>query len=208
MKNRFLIPLAIVYVGLVVLYFLSVDIPHKIAFPLAWLALGALFLRRPVLALACAFSALGDYADFVPKMCFFALAQVTYIVLFTRIPVNRNRRNLLLGVAFLLAWMAVLGFFLPHVKDDVIRWGVAIYSALLLFMCWLACSSGRILSALGGLLFLFSDSILGISRFACSIPSSYYLVMVPYYTGQLLLFLGFLVESGSVVDLGNVHKRT
>lgn len=208
MRNRFMILILLAYALFSLLYFLPIDIPHKIAIPMAILSIGAFLAHNPILMGACIFSALGDYADFVPKMCFFAMAQVLYITLFARYKAYKNRQALFYGIFFLLVWMAVLVFLLPCVNENMLRGGVAIYSGLLILMCWMSCSSGCIWSALGGLLFLFSDSVLGISHFVKPVPASLYLVMIPYYLGQFLLFLGFLKQSGSIVDLWHVHKRT
>lgn len=206
MKKIILISLLLAYAVFSLLYFMPIDIPHKIAIPMTILAIGACFARNPLLVGACIFSALGDYSDFVPKMCFFAGAQVFYILLFVRIKTHPQRRNWFLDAFFMLAWLVVLFFFLRWVDVQVLRWGVAAYSGLLILMCRMACASGCIWSVVGGLLFLVSDSVLGISHFVWRLLYSNLLVMIPYYLGQLLLFVGFLKQSGTIVNLWHVHK--
>jgi uncharacterized membrane protein YhhN len=43
---------------------------------------------------------------------------------------------------------------------------------------------------LGATLFVVSDFILGIHLFVGRIPLSTFCIMIPYYMGQLLLFIG------------------
>jgi uncharacterized membrane protein YhhN len=45
------------------------------------------------------------------------------------------------------------------------------------------------LYALGAVLFVFSDFILAWNKFVDPIEHSRYLIMIPYYLGQLLLFV-------------------
>lgn len=52
-----------------------------------------------------------------------------------------------------------------------------------------------IVYALGALLFLFSDMILGWNKFVSPIEYNSVLILIPYYSGQLLIWLRASVDN-------------
>ena len=90
------------------------------------------------------------------------------------------------AAVFILACAVVL----PSIEDSVLVWGCGIYALLICTMASLAMLQHSPLFALGALLFVISDLILSWDRFVGSVACEKYLIMVPYYIGQALLWLG------------------
>jgi hypothetical protein len=90
------------------------------------------------------------------------------------------------AAVFILACAIVL----PSIEDSVLVWGCGIYALLICTMASLAMLQHSPLFALGALLFVISDLILSWDRFVGSVACEKYLIMVPYYIGQALLWLG------------------
>ncbi|WP_460773320.1 lysoplasmalogenase family protein [Microbacterium sp. GXF7504] len=157
-----------------------------------------------LLVVAIAFSWLGDgaatffpFADELAMMltCF-GLAHVCYIVLFTKY-LARGRLPLWAAV-YVVWWVALLVILAPSVLagDDGIVWLVAIgaYGILLGFT---AASAARATPAvaLGGALFLTSDSILAFRIFTPDAVPDWTspAVMITYCAGQGLIAAGAVV---------------
>ena len=124
----------------------------------------------------------------------FALGHVCYLVAFLRSGVH--------GL-FLLAGLLVVGgvaaLALPQVLHGARRRGgrtlelaVGGYGALLAAMVVCAVGTGAALTAVGGVLFLGSDTVLGYDRFVVTLLRAPLLVIVSYHLGQLLIVLGRL----------------
>ena len=90
------------------------------------------------------------------------------------------------AAVFILACAVVL----PSIEDSVLVWGCGIYALLICTMASLAMLQHSPLFALGALLFVISDLILSWNRFVGPVACEKYLIMVPYYLGQALLWLG------------------
>ena len=199
-RNRFLLVFVLVYILLAAADFLPFDVPAKMTFPLLWLSLAALWQRQWALASALFCSFLGDVmgwkGELIPQIGFFALAQFLYIIIYIRLfPLSPSwSRPVIVAIAVLLA--AVYGvammWIFPRVKDAFISYGIAVYAVLLLAMCFSASRHRSVCLILGALLFVASDFILGVHLFVERIPHAHQSIMVPYYLGQLLLFLGTL----------------
>ena len=197
MKNPHIRPIAIItiiYFLLVALYFSPCAVPYKLAFPLAFLTLAALRLSSWPIVLAMFFSALGDYMgvchNFWGQMGGFALAHLAYILFF-------YRKCLKDGVSGRIKWKSgivilyglVIGsFILPHVHGPL-QIGVSAYILLVLAMCILAWRQRNPYYALGAWLFVLSDTVLAWNKFVFHIEGASYLIMVPYYLGQWILFI-------------------
>ena len=85
-RTRITLSASILFILLAVLYFLPVDLPFKIAYPLVILAILSPWILPWQMCLAMFFSAAGDaagaYGSFILQTGFFALAQIMLIVFF------------------------------------------------------------------------------------------------------------------------------
>ena len=188
-----------VFLILAVLDFLPIPFPARMIFPLAWLTLCALLQRQWALSMALLFSFCGDVMgwknELIPQIGFFALAQIAYIVIFCLLYPPKKTwpqsvRILLLCFVVIFYGMAMVWIF-PKVGERTIAYGIAVYAVLLLGMCYSALRHRNVFLIIGALLFVISDFILGIHLFVEKIPHSVLSIMVPYYLGQLLLYIGY-----------------
>lgn len=185
-------------------FFLPFDIPHKVTFPVGILTLASLWLCPWQITLALLFSAVGDYfgscGNFLAQMGSFALAHVMYIVYFIDryfTKVERDRKltpkmkgYLAMVVFCTLALLTVVcSRIVPAAEPGIIRTGVTVYACLISTMMLLALLQRSSLFALGAVIFVFSDFILAWNIFVEPVPYSQYLIMVPYFLAQWLLFI-------------------
>lgn len=185
-------------------FFLPFNIPHKVTFPVAILALASLWLCPWQITLALLFSAVGDYfgscGNFLAQMGSFALAHVMYIVYFidryfTKVERDRKltpkMKGYLAMVVFCILTLLAVAFtrIAPAAEPGIIRIGVSVYACLISTMMLLALLQRSSLFALGAVLFVFSDFILAWNIFVEPVPYSQYLIMVPYFLAQWLLFI-------------------
>jgi uncharacterized membrane protein YhhN len=92
----------------------------------------------------------------------------------------------LLGAPYLAAWATLNVFLWPRTGRD--RVPVLIYSAALTAMALTALDTGKPSAAAGGALFLTSDTLLALQRFAAlEVPGGEGLVMATYAAAQALL---------------------
>ena len=186
--------ISIVFVLLALLYFSPVEVAYKLAFPLAFLTLCALRFSTWPMVLAMGFSALGDYMgvchNFWGQMGSFALAHVAYILFFCRTrPEERTSEGMKWKSAIVILYGVVVGLLIvPHVHG-FLQAGVSVYVLLILTMCILAWRQKNPYYALGAWLFVFSDTVLAWNKFVSRIEWAGYLIMIPYYLGQLILFV-------------------
>ena len=137
-----------------------------------------------------------DRADppFLLGLISFALGHVCYLVAFLRSGVHGL---FLLAGALVVAGVAALT--LPQLLAGARRHGgraleaaVGGYGALLAAMTVCAVGTGAVLTAIGGVLFLGSDTVLGYDRFVVTLLRAPLLVIVSYHLAQLLIVLGRL----------------
>lgn len=189
-----------------VLYFLPVGIPFKIGFPLTFLSLFSLWLLPWPMSIAMIASAAGDYAgaagNFVLQMSFFAVAHVFIILFFTgkawlRFQSFRTEGKLLrrVGYAAAMGTMVILLVIfamvnvVPEAPEGMLRTGVGCYVTVISLMLYTALLQRSWMYALGAVMFVFSDLILGWNKFVSPVGGQDLLIMIPYYLGQYLLFL-------------------
>lgn len=187
-----------------ILYFCPADVPHKISFPLFAISVSSLLLTPWQMTMGLLLSALGDYmgscGSFIGQMGFFAIAHVWYIAYFViryfkkvehdRKLTSKAKGYLAMLIICLIGLLAVVFTrIVPCVPVGIIRTGVSVYAVLICLMLLAAMLQRSTLFALGALLFVFSDFILAWNRFVEPIPYHKYLIMVPYYLGQWLLFV-------------------
>ena len=186
--------ISIVFMLLALLYFSPIAVAYKLAFPLAFLTLCALRFSTWPMVLAMGFSALGDYMgichNFWGQMGSFALAHMAYILFVCRIrPEERTSKGMKWKSAIVILYGVVVGLLIvPHVHG-FLQAGVSVYVLLILTMCILAWRQKNPYYALGAWLFVFSDTVLAWNKFVSRIEWAGYLIMIPYYLGQLILFV-------------------
>jgi len=167
------------------------------------LAVIALRLRHPVLALGLALGALGDvFLALEPGMlpfgiAAFGLGHLVYIWLFARIRMSEGGRGgwSHVGALALAAYgIAVLSWLQPYFGD--LRIAASVYNAIIVVMAILAVI-GRApgLALAGALLFLVSDSVLAIRLFTGHLAWAGPVVWVTYYLGQAGIALGLAAQA-------------
>ena len=156
---------------------------------------------------AMAFSFLGDVMgaahSFIGQMSFFACAHVSMTVWFIRSSYKiRYRDNHSVVFLVLALLLSALFYIVPFSPEGVIRYGVIVYClviAAMLLSSFFLCNSSRhdktrslpvSLILLGSVSFVISDYILAWNKFVSPLDLENYLIMVPYYLGQLLIFTG------------------
>lgn len=205
-KYRFEAIVTAVYLVFAAVYFIPSDVLNgflpdslvrfRIAYPVTILALAAAyggFKWTWVLAFvfSCTGDALGAYGSFIGQMSFFALA---HLMLISGFLLNGLKGSTLwktmVGVAVAAVLTVVFLLVIPCAPAGFLRIGCGIYAVLIAVMAGLSCMQHSRFFAFGALLFLLSDSILGWNKFVSPLPASAWLIMVPYYLGQLLLWFG------------------
>ena len=193
---------------LAIVYFVPVDIPYKISFPLWLLAGFSLWLLPWPMSFTMFASALGDLAgasgNFMVQMECFAAAHLFMIIFFVRRYIWRNRnasaqgktrksRRLAYAVLLILLIMMLVVFamvrIVPEAPSGAVRSGVVFYALVIAMMLFMALLQRSRLYAAGACLFVFSDLVLAWNRFVEPLEHERYLIMVPYYLGQICLFL-------------------
>lgn len=207
-SDRYVKPAAVVsstiFACLAALYFIPADIPFKIAFPLAFLTLASLWMCPWKISLALLFSTLGDLAgncgNLILQMGSFAVTHIMMIWFFVeryRTKVERDgkltekARGYTYVICFSCAVLAGLAFtaIVRNTPAGMIRIGTGVYTLMISAMLALALLQRSSLYALGAVLFVFSDFILGWEIFREPIENSKWLIMVPYYLGQWLIYI-------------------
>ena len=192
-----------------VFYFLPVGVPFKTAFPLVVLAMFSLWLVPWQMCVAMAASAAGDFMgaglNFTVQMECFAVAHLFLCLFFIQKLFRAGRESSKSFSALLtrrrIAYMIVSGggiavillasmiCIVPEVPSGVLRGGVAFYCIVISLMLFLALMQRSMLYALGAVLFVFSDFILAWNKFVEPVEYEKYLIMVPYYLGQWMIFV-------------------
>ncbi len=187
-----------------IFFFSPVELEHKVTVPVGLLAAASLWMCPWQITMALLFSALGDYMgschNFLGQMGFFALGHVFYIIYFVKryfkkVEPDRKLTGKAKGylAMVLFCTLALLGVsyfrIAPQAPAGIIRTGVCIYATLISMMLVSALLQRSSLFALGAVLFVFSDFILAWNKFVEPVPYRGYLVMIPYYLAQWLLFI-------------------
>lgn len=186
--------ISIVYLLLALLYFSPIAVAYKMVFPLAFLTLCAISYSTWPMVLAMGFSALGDFMgvchNFWGQMGAFALAHVAYLLFFSRTnPADRTSYGMKWKSGIVILYGVVIGvLILPHVHG-FLQASVSVYILLILSMCLLAWRQKNPYYALGAWFFVLSDTVLAWNKFVSHIEGAGYLIMIPYYLGQWMLFI-------------------
>lgn len=145
-------------------------------------------------SIAIVFSWLGDVTLgsvgeiwFLVGLGFFLLAHVAYVVLFLRR--LRTRPFSPLALIYVAWWVGLVVVLWPHLGSLLIP--VAVYGIVLGAMGAIGLSCNRWI-ALGGALFVVSDSLLGLNRFHpdFELPFVHVLIMLTYIAAQGLIAYG------------------
>jgi len=145
---------------------------------------------------ALAFSLGGDIALMLPEEHFiwglvsFLAAHLCYILAFTlRAGFGESPW---LSLPFLIAALVILTRIAPRARR--LRWPVTVYGVALLAMAWRAWAAWAILgsrpaflAALGAIIFVVSDTSLGINRFVRRFRWAQVAVLSTYYAAQALI---------------------
>ncbi len=173
--------------------------------PLTTILILLMALASPILSgnpyafwvvVALAFSLGGDIALMLPEERFiwglasFLVAHLCYILAFSFRA--GFRESPWLSLPFVIAAVVILVQIAPRARR--LRWPVTVYGLTLLAMAWRACAAWAILesrpaflAALGALLFVVSDTSLGINRFVRPFRWAQVAVLGTYYTAQALI---------------------
>ena len=191
------------------------------------LALAVLLTARPLrgaasvrlLLVAIGFSWGGDALlnipgdlGFVVGLASFLLAHITYVVLFLRLPA-RGRRLPAWTIAYAAWYVAFLALLQPHLGGLLVP--VALYGLVLGVMAAIAGGLGGVI-AVGGALFVVSDSVLALGRFLPGYEFAAHdpVVMSTYLAAQALIALGIVgvlrrtVSSGELASTASTASTT
>lgn len=186
------------------IFFLPLQIPHKVTIPAAILAIASLWLCPWQITLALLFSAAGDYfgscGNFLVQMGTFALAHIMYIMYFidryfSKVEHDRKLTSKMKGYLAMVVFCAlslmaaVFVRIAPGAAPGILRIGVSVYACLICTMMVTALLQRSSLFALSAILFVFSDFIIAWNMFVDSVPYFDILVLVPYFLAQWLLFI-------------------
>jgi alkylglycerol monooxygenase len=175
---------------------------HHVFKPAAMLLAIALVVQRSPgnpawkLLAALAFCLAGDVflmlpGHFIPGLVCFLAGHLCYIALFRQgVPWFASRGALAATLSAAAAMYAVL---FTHL-DPVLTVAVAAYATVIALMAAQAIGRAQVLRdgasravAVGAVLFMLSDALLAINRFAMPLPMAQFWVLATYYAAQLLV---------------------
>ena len=214
-SQRKIIYISLIFIVLAAMYLMPAAaleqmLPEKvvrfrIAYPVAALALLGAYLGmgwKFVLAFlfSCTGDAMGAYGSFFGQMGYFALAHILLIWAFAE--ELWKVRKTLVGLAVSAALVFAFALVIPKVPEPELQIGCGVYAVLITAMFGLSLMQRSPLFAIGAALFLISDMILSWNKFVGPVTAEKWLIMVPYYLGQLLIWLGAatLMKTGSGND--------
>lgn len=215
-SNRKIIYISLIFIVLAAMYLMPAAaleqmLPEKvvrfrIAYPVAALALMGAYLGmgwKFVLAFlfSCTGDAMGAYGSFFGQMGYFAAAHIILIWAFAE--ELWKVRKTLVGLAVTAALVFAFALVIPKVAEPWLQIGCGVYAVLITAMFGLSLMQRPPLFAIGAALFLISDMILSWNKFVGPVTAEKWLIMVPYYLGQLLIWLGAatLMKTGSGNDV-------
>lgn len=202
-SDRKIIYISLIFIVLAAIYLMPAAaleqmLPEKvvrfrIAYPVAALALMGAYLGmgwKFVLAFlfSCTGDAMGAYGSFFGQMGYFALAHILLIWAFAE--ELWKVRKTLVGLAVTAALVFAFALVIPKVPEPGLQIGCGVYAVLITAMFGLSLMQRSPLFAIGAALFLISDMILSWNKFVGPVTAEKWLIMVPYYLGQLLIWLG------------------
>lgn len=138
------------------------------------------------------FCMIGDFTLqwFLVGLTSFLIGHIFYIFAF----LSTNERKLptwgkiafLLYGAIIATWIVTAVF---SSGEMVLTFAVLAYISVILLMGWTSIRTGTPFALIGALLFISSDSYLAINKFVMPLPYSHEVIMLTYYSAQLLIAL-------------------
>ncbi|MFJ5766212.1 lysoplasmalogenase [Lysinibacillus sp. NPDC093210] len=144
------------------------------------------------------FCMVGDYTLqwFLIGLTSFLIGHIFYIFAFSSTneqPVPTWAKVVLLLYGVLMAgWIATTVF---KSGETILTFAVLAYISIILTMGWTAIRTGSALAIIGAILFIASDSYLAINKFVMPLPFSHEVIMITYYSAQILIALSILQYS-------------
>lgn len=143
------------------------------------------------------FSMCGDMALvwktdlFIPGLLFFAIAHVCYMLGFRFRPLGLGS-----GLLCMTSATVLVQFFLPQIKEGVLKYLVAMYIYMIFTMFWRSHVRWQqdprwdsLSASIGAVIFIVSDFIIAFTKWHHDIYLGSVGVMVTYYLAQLLISL-------------------
>lgn len=169
-------------------------IKNQLFFALFFSWLGDLFLSK------------SEYVFFLLGLASFLTAHIFYIIIFTRESKASGELTRIEGspswvLPFVIFGIALLYFILPKVDDTVIKIAVFLYAGVILTMA--AQAFNRISSVskksfiwvfAGAILFVLSDSMIAINKFAVPFDFARMAIMTTYIVAQAFIIKGVLLN--------------
>ena len=151
---------------------------------------------------ALAFSTLGDICldlsgFFVQGLAAFLLAHLIYVTVFVRNwqrPMRLTSNQVTSLLALLLYSLTLTTWLWPGLGKLALPVLFYVCALTLMVASAIAAHFRQSWIVWGALLFLISDSLIGINKFKTPVPAGGYLVWATYYLGQCGIALGFLRE--------------
>lgn len=144
--------------------------------------------------------AIGDYTIqwFIIGLSSFLIGHIFYIAAFLgtkehQIPSAAKSILLLIGV---LMAGSICGTLIGR-GEFILAFAVFAYISVILTMGWTSFRTGSRFAIIGAMLFLTSDSILAINKFIVHVPYSHQLIMLTYYSAQILIALSITEYSAN-----------
>lgn len=144
------------------------------------------------------FCMIGDYTLrwFLFGLTSFLIGHIFYIFAFAgtntrKVPVSARILLLVYGLSMAI-WIASTVF---KSGETVLSIAVLAYISVILMMGWTSIRTGSTFATIGAMLFIASDSYLAINKFVMPLPFSHEVIMLTYYSAQLLIALSILQYS-------------
>ena len=135
--------------------------------------------------------ALIDSELFLVGVGMFGVAQVAYAFTFRAAGDAERTRNPWLAVPYVVWWLGLFVFFFVTDGPGVFLVAVGLYGIVLGAMAWLAWRISTAV-AVGAVLFVLSDSLIGLGGAGLQLPAHGFWVMVTYLVAQWLIVTGLV----------------
>ena len=167
--------------------------------PMIFIIILALLTKAPqaktyytLISIGLVFCAIGDYTIqwFIVGLSFFLIGHLFYIAAFLSTNVQESPKSLLAGLVLFGAVMAVIiAGGLWQDGDTIMAFAVVAYISVILTMGWTSWRTKSNYAMIGAILFITSDSVLALNKFTVEIPAASEIIMITYYSAQILLAL-------------------